>query len=431
VKGTSSASSGSRWLGRSTVVSAAFIVSGLTSYVTLVLAKRSLTADDFGAFSIFWSLGFLLASLSCSPVEQEISRSVAVQLERRIAPAVDLRHGALTLALAAVAAVVVGGVLLRLEVVGSGVPTGLLAAVGALVVGEAVACLVRGEASARQDTRALSGIVAGHGLARGVAAILAAVAGWGLVATCSAVAAAGVVPILYVPRLVRRMDRPAGETPRGASPLEFSVPSTARLFVGTPPRSLFAIGTPVLAAIVATSSEQATIGDLLAALSLTSAPVLVAVALQAVLLPQYATWIERDDHARVHAMTRRLVSIVALGTAVATAAAALVGVPVLRLVFGGTPGIGALALALMTAGAGLLFMANVLTPVVIASRRYGTINGAWYAGALVTVATAFVPIALANAIGLAVAAGAAVVVFLLLAALWPVLRTEPQPTLSR
>jgi hypothetical protein len=38
--------------------------------------------EDFGVFSIFWSLGFFAAAVSSAPVEQELARSVAVQLER-------------------------------------------------------------------------------------------------------------------------------------------------------------------------------------------------------------------------------------------------------------------------------------------------------------------------------------------------------------
>jgi O-antigen/teichoic acid export membrane protein len=419
-----------RLFGPSAILAGAFVISGVASYITLVVSKRSLSADGFGIFSIFWSLGFFLAALAHSPVEQELSRSVAVQLERRVAPSPDLRRAALALALATGVALALAAALLRLEVVGSGVPAGLLAAVGVLLTGEAVGSLVRAEASGRQETGVLASVVMAHGLARGVAATAAAVLGWDVVATSAAVAFAGVVPVLYIPRLVRRVDRPHGDAPPGGGPLEFSVASTVRLGVSTPPRSLFAIGMPVLAAIVATASEQATVGDLLAALSMTSAPVLIAAALQFILLPKYATWIERDDHARVGVMTRRMLRFVALGIAAATTLAAVLGTRALRLLFGATQGIGSLPLTLMTAGAGALFMANLLMPVVVATRRYQVINGAWYAGAVVTIATACLPIALPNAIGLASFFGPVAVVGLLLAALRPMLRMKTKPAPS-
>ena len=418
-------SSRSRRLSPAAAVSGAFVVSGLTSYLTLVMAKRSLSADEFGTFSIFWSFGFLLASLAHSPVEQEVSRSVAVQLERGIAPAADLGRATRVLAVATGVAFMLGALLLWLDVVGSGAPEGLLAAVGALLAGEAVASLVRGEASGRRETGALASFVLAHGLARALGVTAAAIGGWGPVGTSLAVACAGVVPVLYVPRLVRSAQRRAGDSPPGQLPIEFSVNSTVHLGVSMPPRSLFAIGMPALAAVVATSSEQATVGNLLAALSMTSAPVLVAVALQAVLLPQYATWIERDDHARMRTMTRRMVFYVALGTAVSVTLVAVFGTFALRVLFGTSGGIEWPALALMTAGAGALFMANLLMPVVVATRQFGSTNGAWYAGAIVTILIACVPIALPNAIGLATAIGPTVVVGLLLAALKPLLRSSP------
>ena len=129
-------------------------------------------------------------------------------------------------------------------------------------------------------------------------------------------------------------------------------------------------------------------------------------------------------------MTRRMLFYVALGTAVSVTLVAVLGTLALRVLFGTSGGIEWPALALMTAGAGALFMANLLMPVVVATRQYGAPNGAWYAGAIVTIVTAFLPIALPNAIGLATALGPAVVVGLLLAALRPVLRADRKPALS-
>jgi O-antigen/teichoic acid export membrane protein len=417
-------------IGSSTTVGGAFVVSGLSSYVVLVMAKRSLDADEFGAFSIFWSFGFLLASLAHSPVEQELSRSIAVQLERGVGTATDVRHAGRALAIATIAALVAAALLLLSELVGSGVPGGLLAAVCVLIVGEAVAALIRGEASGRQDTGGLASVVAVHGLTRALAATIAAVVGWHVAGMSMAVALAGVIPAMYVPRLVRRLDVPHSSAPRRAIRPEFAVRSAVRLGVSTPPRALFAIGMPVLAAIVATASEQATIGDLLAALSLTSAPVLVAAALQFVLLPRYATWIERDDHALVRTMTRRMLASVAIGVVVVTAVAAVLGTWALDLLFGATEAIDSLVLALMTFGAGALFLATLLMPVVIATRRYRAINWAWYAGAVVTFTTACIPIALAKAIAFASALGPTIVVGVLVAALMPLLRAEGEPTRS-
>ena len=76
---------------------------------------------------------------------------------------------------------------------------------------------------------------------------------------------------------------------RDRSVLPSSLPLGFESLIATPPWALFAIGTPILAAIVAADDEVAVVGDVLAALSLTSAPVLVAAALQVVLLPRFAS----------------------------------------------------------------------------------------------------------------------------------------------
>lgn len=203
---------------------------------------------------------------------------------------------------------------------------------------------------------------------------------------------------------------------------EFSMNGVTRLALGTPPRALFAIGTPVLAAVVAGRDETAAVGDVLAALSITSAPVLVAAALQATLIPQFASWQERGAHAQARSRLLVIVVLVVVGSILATGFAFVVGRPLLELVFGETPWVGPSALAAMTAGAGMLFLANMLTPALIATHRYTSMMAAWTVGAAALCITAFGPGVIADSIGRAVLIGAAFVNVVLLWALWPLLR---------
>jgi hypothetical protein len=236
-----------------------------------------------------------------------------------------------------------------------------------------------------------------------------------LLMACLAVTVSAAVPIAFIPRVQRRIDEVRGQTGRDQIPsqvkgAEFSVAGVRKLAVATPPRALFAIGTPILAAIVAADDEGAVVGDVLAALSLTSAPVLVAAALQVVLLPQFASYVERGDLLEVRRQTRTIILCVAVGAVLGTALAAVVGVQMLNVLFGESPGITPAALASMTLGAGLLFLANLLVPVSIAVRKYSTVTISWVGGAVCLVVVAFVPGDIAVAIGRAVAAGATVVV---------------------
>ena len=418
-------------------MAAAFLLSGFTSYVTLAVAKRSLTPDDFGDFALFWSLGFFAAAICASPNEQELARSLAVRLERRESGRRELGAAGRSFAFAT-AGVVTLGTLGYLSGLFGEVSLGLVGVFALLVVGEAATAFVRGEMSARRDTGGLVVIVGGQGVVRATAVVLVGVLSGNLLVSCLAVAVSAIVPVAFIPRVRRRMDEIHERTGRSTSSssssrqmgvTEFSAAGVRKLAIATPPRALFAIGTPILAAIVAADDEVAVVGDVLAALSLTSAPVLVAAALQVVLLPRFASYVERGDFTEVRRQTRTIILLVAVGAVLGTALAALVGVQILDLLFGASPGITPAALAAMTLGAGLLFLANLLVPVSIAVREYSTVTISWVGGALCLVAVAVVPGEIAVAIGRAVAVGAAVVVgFLLwgLRATWLPVRWVPR-----
>jgi hypothetical protein len=119
-----------------------------------------------------------------------------------------------------------------------------------------------------------------------------------------------------------------------------------------------------------------------------------------------------------------IISLVVAGTVVGALAAFAIGRPLLEAVFGDTPGVGRSALAAMTAGAGMLFLANMLTPASIATHRYTTMTVAWTVGAAALIVAAFGPGAIADSIGRAVLAGAAVVNVVLLWGLWPLFRAR-------
>ena len=133
-----------------------------------------------------------------------------------------------------------------------------------------------------------------------------------------------------------------------------------------------------------------------------------------VLLPQFASYVERADFLEVRRQTRGIILLVVAGTAIGTALASFVGVQVLNVLFGDSPGITPAALAAMTLGAGLLFLANLLVPICIAVRKYSTVTISWVGGAVSLVIVALFPGDIAVAIGRAVAAGATVVVGFLL-----------------
>jgi O-antigen/teichoic acid export membrane protein len=403
---------------RSALVSVAFVVSGLTSYITLAASKRLLTPDEFGTFALFWSTGFFAAAVCASPNEQELSRSLAVQQERNRSGRNDVVTATRSTVFATVIVVAICVLSFVSGLFGDSIAAGVVGALVVLVVGESVTAMVRGEMAARRDTAGLVIVVGLQGIVRATAALVLGLATGNLVAVCFAVTIGVLVPLGFVPRLMGRID----DVPEPSSPphdglvagSEFSRRGVRKLAVATPPRALFAIGTPLLAAAVAGDDETALVGDVLAALSLTSAPVLVAAAIQVVLLPQFASLAEQGRGDQIRTRTHTIIGLVFAGTVLASALAASIGVELLEILFGDSPGIDGTDLAAMTFGAGMLFLANLLMPVSVAARSYSNVTVAWVGGALVLAVSSLLPGDTAFAIGRAVLLGAVVVNLILL-----------------
>ena len=405
---------------RSAVVAGAFIVSGLTSYITLAASKRTLSPSDFGQFAVFWSVAFFVAVIAASPNEQELSRSLAVRFARGVPgyPELVAAFRSTSIATALALAVCVAASLSGFF--GNTMEGGIFAALLLLVVGESLAALVRGEMAARRDTSGLVSIVAGQGIVRVVATLIAGIATGSLVLVCFGVALSIIVPAAFVPTMYRRRfacpDVPSSAYGVGVSATSggFSGAGVRRLALAMPPRALFAIGTPILAGLIAGDDQTALVGDVLVALSLTSAPVLVAGALQVVLLPEFSTLVERGHLVEIRRQLWIVITSVLTGTVLVVGLTLAFGVRSLELLFGPSPGIDATSLSLMALGAGLLFLANLLSPVGVAIRHYSTVTFAWTSGALVLIVVGFAPGDVAFVIGRAVFVGALVVDVLLL-----------------
>jgi O-antigen/teichoic acid export membrane protein len=370
--------------GRSAQISVSFTVAGAITYALMAVTKRTVTPAEFDVFSMFWGLAFFAAALAGSPVEQELTRATAVHLGRGDNPTVDIRRAACIACVIAASAAAVGTLLIALGVFGSGVASAsIVVAFATLALGETALAVTRGALAGAGKVSAVSNLVLGQAMLRVVLVLAAAFAGFGLLAICCAMSASNIVMILWF-GAIRRLDN----GPR-AAPLELSTRGIRRLVAAAPPRALFAVGLPALAGVLAKNGQDGAVGDLLAALSLTSAPVFIAAALQSVLLPNFVGMIERGDTAEVRRVLRRTTATVVVVGIAATIGALWWGLWALELLFGSSPTVSAASLATMTAGAAMLFLANVLMPAVIARRAHRTVSVAWTVGALTMIALCF------------------------------------------
>jgi O-antigen/teichoic acid export membrane protein len=385
-------------------------------YCLMAVAKRQMVPSDFDGFAVLWALGFAGAAVASVPVEQELTRAVAVDVALEHGPGHDVRRAYLVTAAFGAGVAGVTAVAMWAGVFGRSVADAASVAVLAvLVVSECCVAISRGVLAGLGLTSSVAALTIAQAAARALVATALVLNGSGAVGVVVGVTAANLILLAWI--------RPIAAATRGGTEVgrELSTSGIRRLAASSLPRALFAIGTPALAGALARPDEVGEVGDVLVALSLTSAPVMLAAALQAVFLPGLATAVRMGRGREVDRFVNRaLVFNTAVG-GVASVGAALVGPAMLRLLFGGASSVTAPALAAMTAGAALLFLANLLTSVCIARSRHRAVSVAWSGGAVAMLATCAVRGSLGTRIGSAVFVGAAVVAV----SLWYSVRQEP------
>jgi len=225
---------------RSFVLSACFVLAGLLAYVLMAVAKRSLSAEEFSRFSVFWSFGFFLTASVGAPVEQELSRSVAYR-EAHGQRFDDVVRSATRLVglLAAGAIVIALGAALsgRLNGLHANAPTTV--ALVLLLVGEAATSIVRGVLSGTRTTSAVGLLVAGQSGVRMLLVIVVVVLHptSGLVAM--AVATSSLTCLVFIRHTSTRN---TGRLARSNEP-GLSRSGVVRLVAAAPFSAIFSVGT--------------------------------------------------------------------------------------------------------------------------------------------------------------------------------------------
>ncbi len=391
-------------------VSSAYLIAGLTMYALMAVAKGQLSSSEFDLFAVLWALGFAAAAVAAVPVEQELTRAVAVGVSLGLRPWRDVRKAyeiavglGLSVAAVAVAAMTVGVFGAEAERGGS------IAVIFLLIVSECTVSASRGVLAGLGRTDSVAMLVVGQAVLRFACAAGVVLLGYGAVGTAGAVAAANVVVLGFLPFIRSASQRGLAEAKA------LSSGGIRRLAMSSPARALFAIGTPALAGAAAGPDDVGQVGDVLVALSLTSAPVLLAAAMQAVFLPGLATAVRSGRHDEVALFVRRSLLFNTGVGLLAALVAGTVGPKALSLLFGGASSVSAPALVAMTVGAALLFLANLLTSVLIARERHAAVALWWSAGAVVMLVAVTVQTPLGLRIGVSVLVGAATVACGLLA----------------
>ena len=372
-------------------------------------------AAGYGIFSVFWSALFLVVGVLFG-VQQEATRAVAQTDAESVRAVVDgRRRGTSLIVFSLVLAVVVVVVVIATS------PLWAPASLGAddaglawfVAIGAGFNCLVA----------AASGVMAGAGLWRQLAAIVAldgvlrVVLVLAVLASGGSIVALAIAVILPFPlalaAVLASAPRAILSRARVADGMGALAANTGRTMLAASATAVLINGFPLVLSFFTTSAAHAGLGSLVLAVTLTRAPILVPLtALSSFLVNRFSHHPER--------VGRTLVLIIgglAAFAAVLCLCAFLFGVPVMRFVFGAEFDLDAGSLSALVGSAALIGALSVTGSAVLARGRHGWYAAGWVTASLITLALLFVPLPLAPRAALALAAGPAIGLIVHLAAL--------------
>ena len=357
---------------------------GVTTYGFLVIAHRALGAAAYSPFSVLWALIFVAAPGLFLPLEQEVGRAAAA---RRVAGlgAGPLVRRALLLGIALAVAV--------MALAGAGeapLIADLFQGEGGLLAGfvVAIACYVLYYLS--RGTLAGAGRFGGYAsilLVEGVARIGAAVLLWRLGVTSGGAygLAIGLPCVVGLAVVLPRQRRIAAPGPDA----HWSELTSALGWLLT--GSLLAQGltnvAPLAFQALFGAAHRATAGEILNGLIIARIPLFLFQAVQAALMPKLAADAAAGRLEEFRSLLRRLLLLVGVVVAVSVAAIALLGPPVLHLLFPSRHPLSRGDLVLLGLGSEGMMAVLTLAYATIALRDYRGATAGWVAGVVALVVT--------------------------------------------
>jgi O-antigen/teichoic acid export membrane protein len=353
-----------------------------TSYVTLVLAGRLLGAAEFAGVSVLYVLISSFATGLFLPVEQEIARRRGHERASATFDPDLVRRAVVVAVVAAIAicllAVAARPVSLRL-LGGSGE---LLGALCVALPGYACCFVSRGVFAGRRELWRYGLQLGAEGGFR-LAGMLCL-----LVIGAHSVAAVGwlfgAAPwIALAASLIGRAPHLPGNLP--GAPVSMArggplVSALGMLLISSLAAQLLVNAGPAIIQLLATPAERARAGAFLAALVLVRIPVFLFTAVQPSFLPAMATHSAVDRKADFVALTRRVLIICLLLTAISTVLAAALGPMLIRLLFGFRDGVGAGTFVAMGVSVGLCLAAMILAQALLGRGMHAWTTAGWLIG---------------------------------------------------
>ncbi len=352
------------------------VFNGLTTYGYLVVARRALGDDGYGSLAVLWALVNIGGFGLFQPLEQEVARATADRASRGVGSAPVL-HRAAVLG-AAQFLLVCAGLLVAWPLGLDSLLDGrgeLLAALVVALGAFAGSQLVRGILGGRHLFDRYAWYFAVEGGTRMALAVVLAIAG------VAAVGAYGlaIAGALVVATVVAAGSHRTFVQPGPPATYRELTPALGFLLIAAVGEAFILNVGPVALDIVAGDELGADApGVFLNGMLIARIPLFFFQAVKASLLPSLATLAGRGDHVGFRNMQLKIVGAVAATAAATTALAAVVGPPVVRVVFGDELSRSDMAL-LAASGGGLMLMLSLALGLVALDHTRLAVVG-WVAG---------------------------------------------------
>ena len=368
------------------LLSGAMLTAGVLAYAFHILAAQTLTQNQYGEIAVLWAALFLTVVVLFRPLEQTTSRTVADRLARGQEARSVLRSVALVYAcvlfLVGVAAAAFWGELTDTFFDGNSFLTAMLV-VG--IAGYGIQYIGRGILGGLRRFRGLSAIHVTDGTVRFLFALpLLAVASPDIAALALAAAGiGGAIPPLWRTREeIRHLSvGAADEDFHIRAALGFAAPAV----VIAAADQLLVNGAPLV--VVGSGGSQRAAANVFAATMLVRVPVFLFTGVAGSFLPNLTRLNAEDDHHRFVATVIRVCAVFLGATVAIVVIAALLGPPVMPIVFGSDYHASARELALLGLAAGCYLAAATISQALLAVKRGSSAAVAWALGAILFVCT--------------------------------------------
>jgi O-antigen/teichoic acid export membrane protein len=396
-----------------TVIGASLAVSGVCSYAFLASASRTLDPRDYARLAAAWGLIYIAEPALFAPPAQVMARNLAAGRvhDDRAALVTAARTSAVILAVLAAVAVVLRSALLHGLFDGD---TWLYTLVHLAVPCHLLLALAGGFSTGRHRYSVYGRLIAADAIVRLVTALAAAIAG---VTTPAPFAVAFVVGPLVALAWNRHALRIPTGRPATRGDLTASGRSVAYQMLASSVAIAMLSSGPILVKALADADDVAEAGRFQNAISISQAPLLVLNALLVVILPAWSSLAGRGDVVGLAQRVRTTLLAHLGAVALAVAVGTVLGPMVVRVAYGADYAVSSTDFAILVAGAGAFFGAQLGTQALLALKRERLNNVAYLLGGVAMASTVwlgsdlalFRRVELAFLMGTATAYGAVVI----------------------